>query len=382
MADSKLKGAGLVLVTGKKGSGKSHFVTSEINNLVKHYPDHKVYANIDGLTIAGVEPSPDDWQTVPNNCTIVYDEAQRLSWADNSSRSISSDNRVKEMTMIRHQNKNIVLITQDPMFIHPALRKLVDVHYHISHPFKDGKPHVFKFLGAYSNIDDKGVYKNFAVEEYTYHLDADTSKLYKSVDDGAQHDQKKRIPKKIIYMVILVILLIIGSIIAFLVGGPVVYKFIWGKKTADVPKQQVQSTTQGANASDVVANGVGNMVASAVPASYGMGLDYDQLQIVKDEVRKKYLAEYTVEVADDDVVRPASVISSGNRCYAYNVYGDRLHISNSQCLHMINNYGAIPRSHREQHYNNDVPKQGITNEYDKEQRIAEQGNQKITSQET
>lgn len=194
--NGRIKGQGLVLVTGKKGSGKSHFVTNEIKYIIDNFPDHKVFADIDGLNIPGVEKSPDSWLYAPKNSTIIYDEAQRLPWADNSSTKINSDERVREMTMIRHENKNIVLITQDPTFIHSALRKLVDVHYHISHPFKDGKPKVFKFFGAMSQIDDKGTYKNQAVEEFTYKLTDDVSKLYKSVDDDAKHDQKKKNTQK------------------------------------------------------------------------------------------------------------------------------------------------------------------------------------------
>ena len=120
MADNGLiKGQGLVLITGKKGSGKSHFATSQIKYIVDNHPDHAVYADIAGLNIDGVKPSPKDWQDLMDdkgvgNCTIFYDEAQRLEWADNSSTKINSDSRIREMTMIRHANINIVIITQDP----------------------------------------------------------------------------------------------------------------------------------------------------------------------------------------------------------------------------------------------------------------------------
>ena len=177
-----IKGEGLILITGKKGSGKSHFATTQIKYITDNFPDHKVYADIAGLNIAGVEKSPDDWQTLMDadgvgNCTIFYDEAQRLEWADNSNTKINSDSRIREMTMIRHANINIVIITQDPTFVHSALRKLVDVHYHVSHPFKDGKPKVFKFAGSLDAIDTKGVYRDYAVETFTHKLDKETTAL-------------------------------------------------------------------------------------------------------------------------------------------------------------------------------------------------------------
>lgn len=64
---------------------------------------------------------------------------------------------------------------------------------------------------------------------------------------------------------------------------------------------------------------------------------------LKQERHKKYLSEYTVEVADDPVVLPASVIAMGGKCEAYNQYGDLLNIPNKQCLEMLSDYGKIPK---------------------------------------
>lgn len=64
---------------------------------------------------------------------------------------------------------------------------------------------------------------------------------------------------------------------------------------------------------------------------------------VNPELHKKYLLEYTVEVANDPVILPASVVAMNGKCKAYNQYGDLLNIPNKQCLEMLSEVGRIPK---------------------------------------
>tara|TARA_R110002020_G_scaffold426808_1_gene636189 strand:+ start:1575 stop:2717 length:1143 start_codon:yes stop_codon:yes gene_type:complete len=337
MADNGLiKGQGLVLITGKKGAGKSHFATAQIKYIVDNFPDHPVYADVAGLNIAGVEKSPDDWQTLLNedgiaNATVFYDEAQLLEWADNSNTKISSDSRIKNMTMIRHANLNIVVMTQDPTFVHSALRKLVDVHYHISHPFKDGKPKVFQFAGAMSTIDDKGAWKTHAVESFTHKLDKETTQLYKSVEDGAKHDQKRKIPKRVVYMIAFVIAIILIGIPVGIWGIGKVYAFING---ADERSESMLNNTK--DNAETITSGGSN-------AASGFGQTPEELTKEQlDELYKKYLDDYTVEVGQHDLVRPDSIMSMNGTCRAYNMYGDGLNITQEKCFDMLANPETRP----------------------------------------
>lgn len=345
-----IKGKGLVLITGKKGSGKSHFATKQIKYIVDNFPDHPVYADVAGLNIAGVQPSPDDWQTLLDkndvaNATIFYDEAQLLAWADNSNTKISSDERIKNMTMIRHANLNIVIMTQHPTFIHPVLRHLVDVHYHISHPFKDGKPKVFEFAGAMSTIDDKGAYQTHAVETFTHKLDKETSALYKSVEDGATHDQKKKIPKRIIYMGIFIAVLFLVAVPAGIYGISKAYSFISGAKDrGDDMLKEGNNVATGKAANNVNGASGFNDPSMVSPEQ----LTKAQL----DELYKKYLDDYTVEVAEHDAIRPDSIMASNGKCMAYNMYGDGLNISYDKCMDMLNNPETRPRKRQRQPMSN------------------------------
>lgn len=364
MSKDLIKGKGLILVTGKKGSGKSHFVTSQIKYIVDNYPEHKIYADIDGLSIDGVEQSPQDWQTAEKNSTIVYDEAQRLSWCDNSSTKINSDPRVREMTMIRHENKNIVLITQDPTFIHSALRKLVDVHYHFSHPFKDGKPKCFVFHGAMSTIDDKGYYKAHAVEEFTYHLDKDTAKLYKSVDDDAQHDQKKKYPKKIIWMIIFAVLLVLLAIPLGIYGIKTVFGFIFSSQERSMeimhgkPQEKTEQTES--KVSDGVQSAMTNGITSATSASALSDMSqrcrlpeyvqtteciqwFDSVAYSSADKPIQYdinnphdfdTSQYRYEIRDVPIIAGCA-IDPNNKCTCYTQQMTKLKISNKDCRRYV-----------------------------------------------
>lgn len=361
MSKDLIKGKGLILVTGKKGSGKSHFVTSQIKYIVDNYPDHKIYADIDGLNIQGVEKSPEDWQTAEKNSTIIYDEAQRLAWCDNSSTKINSDPRVREMTMIRHENKNIVLITQDPTFIHSALRKLVDVHYHFSHPFKDGKPKCFVFSGAMSTIDDKGYYKAHAVEEFTYHLDSETSKLYKSVDDDAKHDQKKKYPKKVIRMIIFIVLLVILGIPLGIYGIKMVFNFIAGSedrsmeimhgnenKKEDKVTDNVQSTISNGISDSIDVSAITDMSQRCRLPQYVQTKEclewFDSVsnfssvdKPIKYDINNPHdfdVSQYEYEIKDVPIISGCAV-DTKNICTCYTQQMTKLKISNKDCRDYI-----------------------------------------------
>lgn len=346
-----IKGKGLVLITGKKGSGKSHFATSQIKYIRDNFPDHPVYSDIAGLNIAGVLPSPDDWQTLLDangiaNATIFYDEAQLLAWADNSNTKISSDERIKNMTMIRHANLNIVIMTQHPTFVHPVLRHLVDVHYHISHPFKDGKPKVFEFTGSMNTIDDKGAYQAHAVETFTHKLDKETSALYKSVEDGASHDQKRKIPKRIIYMACLIAAIILLGIPIGIWGVSKVYGFIGG---ADERGTEMLNNTKD-NASTITGS---NTTGASGFNQDTPTVNSEQLsQAQLDELYKKYLDDYTVEVAEHDAVRPASIMAMNGHCMAYNKFGDGLNITQAKCNDMLDDPSTIPHPRNVSNINN------------------------------
>lgn len=322
----KVRGKGLVLITGKKGSGKSHFATRIIKDILDtNNGKYEIYANITGLKIDGVKESPEDWRDVPNNSIIFYDEAQLLPWADNSSVKISSDPRVANMTLIRKQNKHIVLMTQDPTFIHSALRKLVDYHYHLSHPFKDGKPQVFYFHGALTAIDDRGVWKNQAQESFQYKLDQEISNLYESIEPTAVHDQTFKVPKKIIFLRVFIVIALILSVSLGFWFVKKYWNMYSGKSIKEsaqkLESQEKQAQTSVINQTSQSINTISNASTNTINK-----IEQRRIYLYENELPKDYEIR-----RNDPMLQIRGVAMMGNKCTAYNALGDMMTLSQDEC---------------------------------------------------
>ena len=62
----------IILITGTPGSGKTLFAVSKILAWAKENK-REIFADIDGLSIDGIEKSPEDWRETPDGSIVVYD---------------------------------------------------------------------------------------------------------------------------------------------------------------------------------------------------------------------------------------------------------------------------------------------------------------------
>jgi zona occludens toxin len=136
-------GAGLTLVTGNTGSGKTALVVK----MIKETKDRPIFVmgipdlKIDHFKCPPVEqwteqrPDPDDpklllpYFTFPENAIVVIDEAQRIY------RPRPAGSKVPDFVAAfetrRHTGVDFVLLTQHPTFVDSHCRKLVKRHIHI-----------------------------------------------------------------------------------------------------------------------------------------------------------------------------------------------------------------------------------------------------------
>lgn len=318
-------GRQLLLITGQVGSGKSHLSVSAVSAIRQDHPDIPVYADIEGLNIDGVLPSPEDWRETPANSIIFYDEAQKKTFFENSNKRINDDPRIRDLTTVRHEGKTIVFITQDPSFLHTAITKLIKTHYHVSNPFENDKPKVFEFNKAIRSIDDKGVYQKQAVNQFTHTLDKEIFPLYKSIEDGAVHKKTRKRPNKVYYMIALAVALILITIPALYYGVKTVYSSIFEEKTISTTNEPSGSPMDAINPTSAVSVG-------------------QQGAVFRKDLHNKFLPTDTVDIASDENIRPAMVIQSSSNCRVYNHFGDRLMISVEECMIMSDDPTFIPRS--------------------------------------
>lgn len=97
-------------------------------------PVHKLYADINGLKIEGVELSPEDWRTSPLGSKIFYDEFQDRPEYLFEGNKPSKNPMILELSKIRHYDIDLYLITPDPDNLHKSLRKIVHVMYFVKRP--------------------------------------------------------------------------------------------------------------------------------------------------------------------------------------------------------------------------------------------------------
>lgn len=129
----------VVLVTGVMGSGKTLKVVADLVNDIEKNETRPVeekrtyYADITGLKIEGVLPSPDDWRTTPDHSYIIYDEAQ-LNPRFARKRGLSHIS-VQELTLARKRGHTIIFITQAPNRLHQDILDVIQEHYHLARPY-------------------------------------------------------------------------------------------------------------------------------------------------------------------------------------------------------------------------------------------------------
>lgn len=102
--------------------------------LAKFFPVHQIYSDINGLKIDGVLPAPIDWRSTPRGSILYYDEIRRKPPYNFISKTPSKDPIILGMSEVRHDDKDVYLLSQDAEDLNYSLRQLIDKMYFIKRP--------------------------------------------------------------------------------------------------------------------------------------------------------------------------------------------------------------------------------------------------------
>lgn len=339
----RLLGVGNSLITGLQGAGKSHFVMSQVKQILDDMPEMSVYiANVDGIQLKSpnlhIVDANFSWvNDAQNNSLIIYDEAGMIDKFNNSNSRINSNEDVQRLTMARHQNKTIVFVAQDSSIVHPGVRKLLTRHFHFSNPYNDKqKTHCFVFPQVQDRLDGQNKHwQNNAIEEFKHTLDPDIFPLYKSVDDGVQHSKIKQVNQKakrakavaIVAALLILPIMLLGAYLALSY-----YKDVWGKT-------EPQTTTQTEQPQQIAT------IATEQPAQERIYINDQNARYARTQVlyEQRLPKDYDI-ITSDDNLRPASAISMNGVCQVYNAYGDLMNYSKKDCEYLLEETGRIPKS--------------------------------------
>ncbi len=343
---SSILGRSSILVTGLEGSGKSHFIMSQIKQILDT-PDNEYeifLANVDGVTLVDAQfhiVQPDfSWvEDAPKNSIVIYDEAGTIDRFNNTKTKINSHIDVETLTMRRHKNVLTIFVTQDAKLVHSGLRSLIKFHFHFSNPYSSGtETKCFVTAGVNDTSPKKTV-----IEEFDHKLDPAIFPLYKSVDDGVKHDQKKTKNKKAQLMQRIAVLCMVLAIPMFIGMFYLIKKVKDDQFNTDKVNEKVNGT---------VVDKAKEFTSKANPTT-GMNtagetnLQQNNLDAARSlELYKQRLpTDYRVTVNNDDL-RVSGIVMMGNNCRAYNGHGEFINIAQSECVNYTQVAGAMPKANR------------------------------------
>lgn len=174
----------LILVTGVPGSGKTLYSVGLLRKFLEE--GREVFTNIDGLTLPGCFPAPDDWRDAPDGSVVVYDECQQKFGPDGQGRSARND--IQEFETHRHRGMDILLITQHPKLLHAHIRRLIGRHHHVFRMYGSETAKVFTRDGQI-DVDKPSALRDQDSTMWKYPK-ADFE-VYKS---ATVHTHKRRLP--------------------------------------------------------------------------------------------------------------------------------------------------------------------------------------------
>lgn len=299
-----------------------------------YLPVRTIYTNINALKIDFVRANVYDWRECPDGSIIVIDEVQLVDPYDNIK---DKENRiVQDLTIHRHRGFDFWFITQSPTLLHPTVKVLIGVHYHLTRPY--GMKTVVYQFGSCKDNPNAMVNRQNVESKFFFTPQDRIFKLYKSTTINTH---KKRFPKGIWFFVAWVVLGIAFFIYNIMQGD---YKKLAVGNESIVTTEQAKSVS-----AQNIEQGAKNVISATLDTATQTSQQTTQYTPpppipTQAELERKYLPAYTVEVANIDTVRPALVAQMGNECRAYNQYGDLLNIDDDLCKKMLKEYGLKPRA--------------------------------------
>ena len=145
----------IYLIVGQPRHGKSQFAAKmayeyhekniEIQKRIdsgKFNPEtdivREIYSDIEGHAdkCDFIKPAPQDWRDVPHDSIIFMDEIHKRPEYCDSNGKMSQNPMIVDLTTHGHQNKDIILMTQDPERLNKGIRKLVEKMYLVKRPIQ------------------------------------------------------------------------------------------------------------------------------------------------------------------------------------------------------------------------------------------------------
>lgn len=195
------------LTTGLPGSGKTLSTLVRVKELSEKQNRNVYYHGIKDLQLSWkLLDNPKQWFALPEGSIIVIDECQDLFPVHET--KLASEIFVLELAKHRHRGYDLYFITQHPMNIHPFVRRLIDNHQHLIRAFGMATANIHQWNRVIDYPEKQK--KDSQTQIFNYPKDA--YKYYKSAE---VHTIQRKIPKRLIWLLLIPPLMIALGYVAW-----------------------------------------------------------------------------------------------------------------------------------------------------------------------
>lgn len=350
----------IMLINGSNGHGKGQFAIKMILDYQKEndalekkgQPRRPIFANIHGINEVGVtplkdvspipsdkvffgkqddpdSPPPEGYFLPPIGSIFFYDECQKIDWAKKATGALSNDIRVTSLEEHRHAGLDIIFLTQSTNYIHSHIFGLVSPHFYVERPLGLETTNVFRFNKAQKSPESTST-RSKADDQFMIALGKKYGQYYKS---SAQHNMKKVIPFKLKVLVGVLALCIIYTLFNYSKT-----KYAKGEEVQSV--EQIVEATQPSLTEQVALDAV-RTANAAKTANEELQARIQQLE---QELYAQRLPPDYQATRDNPSLRVAGAIAVGDKCQAYNTYGEILTLPLEECRVYLTDSGRIQKT--------------------------------------
>lgn len=297
----------IVLTTGLPGAGKTLYTLQLVMDRAAKEGREVYYSGIKDLKLPWIEMQRgEDWEKLPDGSIVVIDEAQRVFRPRGNGAVVPS--HVASLETHRHHGLDIYIITQHPMLMDSAVRRLVGQHFHVVRSFGMQKATVHEWSEVKDQADKSRA-------DSIKHLWAYPKNVFALYHSAEVHTHKRRIPMR------LVVLLVIPFVIAGLVWSV----GQWMKAKTQAPAR-TDTTEAKALPSSFTAP------AGAAPAATRLSAaDYIGSYVPRVEGLAYSAPRYDSITAPEVAPVPVACAASAKRCQCYSQQGTRLDVAEQMC---------------------------------------------------
>ena len=310
------------LITGLPGNAKTLFALGELLRIAKADNRPVFYSGINELSpdLGWVEIDPLRWFDAPTNSLVIIDESQRVFRPRGN--GTQPPQHVVELETHRHGGIDLYLLTQHPMLVDSAVRRLTQQHQHMVRIFGMEASTVHRWdTGVVENCEKAASRKTSIKTKYIF-----DKKLYPLYKSANAHTMKRNIPKRIFFI----------ALIPVAIFGALFYMY----KFTDKKIHPVKDVTGAV----VVAPGVSGVAAGAGGSgkiSYKNAVEDAHQYVFERTARVNGLPQTAPqydELTKPSVVPvPAACVSSSTRCSCFTQQGTPLQVGNDLCAQIVAN---------------------------------------------